>query len=254
MLTAYPLRPSGTSPARGEASFLRLRSVCVMNPLFSFLFDRLKRSLLASAGLMLFAFGYHLQVVANIGLSPWTALNDGLAIHLNMTLGQASIIISIIIVISDLLMKERIGLGTLLDTFVVGWGMDLFAALDFVPYQTEFWPGLLFLFLGTVAACVGQWFYMTAALSCGPRDAFLVALGKRLPKLSIGTVNIMLLLTVAVLAFLLGGQIGLGTLITLFGTGVVMDAVNKIVRFEPRNVVHEGLMETVSEFMKALKG
>ena len=130
--------------------------------------------------------------------------------------------------------------------------MDLFVNLDLIPYQTEFLPGLLVLFIGTVAACVGQWFYMTAALSCGPRDAFLVALGKRLPRLSIGTVNIMLLLTVAVIAYLLGGQIGVGTLITLFGTGVVMDAVNKIVKFEPRNVVHEGIAETLSEFKKAL--
>ena len=65
--------------------------------------------------------------------------------------------------------------------------------------------------------------------------------------------RVLLLLTVVVLAFLLGGQIGVGTLITLFGTGVVMDAVNRIVRFEPRNVVHEGLLETVSEFMKALR-
>ena len=224
-----------------------------MNSLVSFLLERVKRSVLACAGLMLFAFGYHLQVVANIGLSPWTALNDGLADRLGMTLGQASIIISVIIVVSDLLMKERIGLGTLLDTFVVGWGMDLFVNLDLIPYQTQFLPGLLILFIGTVAACVGQWFYMTAALSCGPRDAFLVALGKRLPRLSIGTVNIMLLLTVAVIAYLLGGQIGVGTLITLFGTGVVMDAVNKIVKFEPRNVVHEGIAETVSEFRKALR-
>lgn len=225
-----------------------------MNSLLNFLIDRIKRSLLASVGLLLFALGYHLQVVANIGLSPWTALNDGLAQQLNISLGQASIIISVIIVVSDLLLKERIGLGTLLDTFVVGWGMDLFAWLDFIPYQTQFLPGLFWLFMGTVGACVGQWFYMTAALSCGPRDAFLVALGKRLPKLSIGTVNILLLLTVGMLGWLLGGQIGVGTLITLFGTGIVMDAVNKIVRFEPRSVVHEGLIETCRAFMKALKG
>ncbi len=224
-----------------------------MNPLVSFFIERIKRSVLASAGLMMFAFGYYLQIVANIGLSPWTALNDGLALRLPITLGQASIIVSILIVVSDLLMKERIGLGTLLDTFVVGWGMDLFVNLDLIPYQTQFLPGLLVLFIGTVAACVGQWFYMTAALSCGPRDAFLVALGKRLPRLSIGTVNIMLLLTVAVIAYLLGGQIGVGTLITLFGTGVVMDVVNKIVKFEPRNVVHEGIAETISEFRKALR-
>ena len=224
-----------------------------MHPLSHFLIDRLKRSLLASAGLLLFAFGFYLQLAANIGLSPWTALNQGLSNHLPITFGQASIMVSVIIVALDLLMHETIGLGTILDALLVGWGSDLFIALELVPYQTKFLPGLAILIVGLVIACVGQWLYMLAGLSCGPRDAFLVALGKRLPKLSIGTVNILLLLTVSALAFLLGGQLGIGTIITLFGTGLVMDAVNKIVKFEPRSVVHEGIVETAQEFMKALK-
>ena len=189
-----------------------------MPPLSKFLFDRVKRSLLASAGLLLFSFGFYLQLAANIGLSPWTALNQGLSNHLPITFGQASILVSVLIIASD-----------------------------------SFLPGLLVLFAGTVITCVGQWVYMLAALSCGPRDAFLVALGKRLPRLSIGTVNILLCLAVAIIAFFLGGQLGLGTLLTLFGTGIVMDIVYKIVKFEPRNVVHEGLAETISEFWKAVK-
>ena len=225
-----------------------------MHPLSKFLFDRAKRSLLASAGLLLFAFGFYLQLAANIGLSPWTALNQGLSNHLPITFGQASILVSVFIVASDLLMHETIGLGTILDAFLVGWGSDLFIALELVPYQTEFLPGLGVLVVGMVVSCLGQWIYMLAGLSCGPRDSFLVALGKRLPRLSIGWVNILLNLMVAIIAFFLGGQIGLGTVISLFGIGIVMDLVFKIVRFEPRNVVHEGLMETISEFFKALKG
>ena len=80
-----------------------------MNPLVSFFIERVKRSLLASAGLMMFAFGYYLQIVANIGLSPWTALNDGLALRLPLTLGQASIIVSILIVPLVLVRLFRIG-------------------------------------------------------------------------------------------------------------------------------------------------
>ena len=224
-----------------------------MPPLSKFLFDRVKRSLLASAGLLLFSFGFYLQLAANIGLSPWTALNQGLSNHLPITFGQASILVSVLIIASDLLMGEAIGLGTILDALLVGWACDVFIALEPVPYQSSFLPGLLVLFAGTVITCVGQWVYMLAALSCGPRDAFLVALGKRLPRLSIGTVNILLCLAVAIIAFFLGGQLGLGTLLTLFGTGIVMDIVYKIVKFEPRNVVHEGLAETISEFWKAVK-
>ena len=224
-----------------------------MNALSTFLLDRIRRSLLASAGLLLFAFGFYLQLAANIGLSPWTALNQGLSNHLPITFGQASIMVSVLIVCLDLLMKETIGIGTILDALLVGWGSDLFIALELVPYQTKFLPGLAVLVIGLAISCVGQWLYMLAGLSCGPRDAFLVGLGKRLPRLPIGRVNILLNLMVAVVAFLLGGQIGLGTIIALFGTGIIMDIVFKIVRFEPRNVTHEGLLETISEFMKALK-
>ena len=90
-----------------------------MHPLSEFLLNRTKRSLLASAGLILFAFGFYMQLAANIGLSPWTALNQGLSLHLPITFGQASILVSVVIIISDLLMKEAIGLGTILDALLV---------------------------------------------------------------------------------------------------------------------------------------
>lgn len=224
-----------------------------MHPLSAFLLNRIKRSLLASAGLILFSFGFYMQLAANIGLSPWTALNQGLSNHLPITFGQASLLVSALIILSDLLMKEAIGLGTILDALIVGWASDLFIALEPVPYQTEFLPGLLVLFVSTVIICVSQWIYMLAGLSCGPRDAFLVALGKRLPKLSIGTVNILLCLTVSVFAFFLGGQLGAGTILTLFGTGIIMDIVFKIVRFEPRSVEHESLLGTLSALRQAVR-
>ena len=224
-----------------------------MNKLTLFFLDRIKRSLLASAGLLLFSFGFYLQLAGNVGLSPWPALNQGLANHLPITFGQASILVSVIIVVIDLLMRETIGIGTLLDAFLVGWGSDLFISLELIPYQTEFLPGMVVLVIGLVASCVGQWLYMLAALSCGPRDSLLVGLGKRLPKLSIGTVNILLTLAVALVAAVLGGQIGLGTIVSLVCTGIMMDAIFKLVRFEPRAVVHESLPATVKEFCKALK-
>ena len=225
-----------------------------MHPLYHFFLDRLKRSLLASAGLLLFSFGFYLQLAGNVGLSPWPALNQGLSNHLPITFGQASILVSVIIVVLDLLMKETIGLGTILDALLVGWGSDLFIALELIPYQDEFIPGLALLIIGLVAACVGQWLYMLAGLSCGPRDAFLVGLGKKLPKLSIGTVNIILTLAVALIAAVLGGQIGFGTILSLMSTGIIMDLVFKIVRFEPRSVTHEGLLDTIRAFRKAARG
>ena len=77
-----------------------------MHPLSRFFLNRLRRCLLASVGLLLFALGFYMQLSANVGLSPWTALNQGLSMRLPITFGQASITVSVIIIIADLLMKE----------------------------------------------------------------------------------------------------------------------------------------------------
>jgi len=227
--------------------------VPAMTPLHRFLLNRTKRVLLASIGLLLFAVGFYMQLAANIGLFAWAALNQGLSLTLPITFGQASMSVSALVTASALLMGESIGLGAILSIVLMGWATDLLILLEPIPYQSQFLPGLAVLLLGTVITSIGTWSYMLAGLSCGPRDAFMVALGKRLPRLSIGTVSILINLLVTLIAFLLGAQIGPGTLVTLFGTGVIMDLVFKIVRFEPRDVVHESLPGTIAAFLQALK-
>lgn len=216
--------------------------------------DRGRRVLLAVAGLILFALGTYLQMQANIGLPPWHALNQGLTLHFPISFGSASILVSLTVVICDLLLRESIGLGTILDALVVGWGVDFFLWLDCVPSQTSLVPQLLLLLAGLVVTCLGQYLYMKAALSCGPRDALLVALGKRVPRIPIGAVNILMTSAVLLVGFLLGGQVGTGTVISLFGTGIVMEWVFRLLRFDPRVVEHEGLLQTCTAFTAALKG
>ena len=217
-----------------------------------FLLNRLWRMALATAGLVFFSFGLYLQLVADVGLAPWQALNEGLFLHLPITFGQASILISLVVVAADLLLREPIGMGTILDALVVGWATDFFLWLDPVEKPGSFLMAVVLLLLGTVAACVGQYIYMKAALSCGPRDALLVAVGKRLPKIPIGTVNILMTAVVLAAGWALGGTVGVGTVITLFGTGIIMDLVFKVLRFEPRSVVHEGLVQTLAALKAAL--
>ena len=88
--------------------------------------ELLCKSLKASLGLLIFSLGVHLTVKADIGLAPWDVFAMGLSNHLPLTFGQATMMISIIIVIVDILLKEQIGLGTILDAIIVGIGIDLF--------------------------------------------------------------------------------------------------------------------------------
>ena len=212
--------------------------------IFCFFTDRLRRCIIASCGLFLFSFGYYLQLVADIGLPPWQALNQGLAQHLPITFGQASILISVLIVFTDILLKEAIGLGTILDAFI--W-------LDLIPHQKNFWYGILVQIAALVIMSFAVSIQMKAALSCGPRDALMVAIGKRRPRVSIGTISISVSLIVLLIGFLLGGSVGAGTVINLVLSGIILDFVFTLIHFEPRAVVHENLLQTCSEFIRVVR-
>ena len=90
---------------------------------------------------------------------------------------------------------------------------------------------------------LGMWIYMLAQQGCGPRDSLLVALGKRLPGIPIGFVEVLLWAVVLLAGWLLGGPVGIGTLISTFGAGVVMQLVDHLIRFEPRKLRHRGILE-----------
>ena len=212
--------------------------------LLRFLRDRGNRSLLAAFGLTVYGLGTYLQIQACIGLSPWNALSQGLADQMGWSFGNASILISLLVIALDLLLREPIGIGTILDALVVGWSTDFFLWAGWVP-EAGHLPAQLFLMLsGLVITFVGAYFYMKQGLSCGPRDAMMVALGKRLPRVSIGVIQILILAVVLVASILLGEAPGLGTVITVLGNGAIMDLVFRLLRFEPRSVAHESLLQT----------
>lgn len=214
--------------------------------------NRGQRSLLAAAGLLVCALGTYFELQANIGMAPWEALNQGLAIKFSVSYGTACRAVAVLVIVADLLLRERIGIGTFFDALLVGTGVDFCTAAGFVPVQTTLFGQLGFLLLGIVTICFGIAIYMRAGLCCGPRDAFLVGVGKRFSKVPIGIVNIAILGTVLVGCLVLGSPIGLGTVISAFGTGVIMEAVFRLVHFEARNVVHESILETCTEMMHAM--
>ncbi len=217
-----------------------------------FFMNRIRRSVIASIGLLTYALGVYFQLQADLGMQPWQAMRLGLANQLNVTFGTVSIVMSLILIVIDLFLKQRIGLGTFLDAFLVGIGVDICIYLDFLPLQTNLGLQIGWLFAGMVVCAIGQWFYMTAALSCGPVDSFLLGIGSLFPKVPIGTVNLGILAVVLAICFVLKSPIGLGTVLTVVFTGMIMDLVFKIVKFDPRTVVHEGLIETAKYLKDAI--
>ena len=196
-------------------------------------------------GLLVFAFGVHLTIYANIGLAPWDCLGMGVSYHTPLNYGLSMTAIAVLILLIDLALHERIGFGTIIDALLTGNFVQMYNDLNPLPENRSLWLGIAVMLVGFVFMALGMLIYMKAAQCCGPRDSLLVGLGKRMPKIPIGIVEIILWAAVLLFGWLLGGPVGIGTLISTFGAGAGMQLVYSILHFEPRDIRHRDVFEIV---------
>ena len=207
--------------------------------------------LLAAVSLFVNGFGVYLTIQANLGAAPWDVLNLGLSKTLGILYGSASIAVSLTILIIDIALKEPIGIAMFIDAVVVGKAVDFFNWTGLVPPCASPWTGIPVLLGGLVILAYTQYLYMTAALGCGPRDTLLVGLAKRTRRLPIGGVSIALLGFATLSGWLLGGPVGVGTVICAFATGPIMQLAFRSVRFDATHVRHQRLRDTFRVFLGA---
>ena len=204
----------------------------------------LRSTVRASAGLFLFSFGVYLTIQANIGAAPWDIFSLGLSHTFGIKYGTASIGVSLTLLIINVILKEPIGLGMFLDSFIVGKAVDLFNRIDLVPACQNHALSLFLMIAGLFIEGISQYFYMSAALGCGPRDTFLVAMSKRFRRVPIGAISICILAVVTLAGWRLGGPVGIGTLICAFLTGPIMQLDFRFVRFDAAEVTHQNIIRT----------
>ena len=204
----------------------------------------IKEILKSALGLFIFSIGVYLTIQADIGLAPWDCLSMGVSGKVGYSYGIVHTVISIIIVVIDILLKEKIGYGTILDALLVGNYVDLIDHIITLPQFHSIPISCIMVIIGLFIMGYGQYFYMDAAQGCGPRDSLLIALGKRFPKTPIGVVQTILVGIALLIGWLLGGPVGIGTVISVFGMGTALQIVCKILHFEPRDVVHKNVFET----------
>lgn len=205
--------------------------------------------LIAAVSLFVNGFGIYLTIQANIGAAPWDVLSLGLSKSLGILYGTASIAVSVTILIIDILMKEPVGIAMFIDAIVVGKAVDFFNWLGLVPPCTSLWTSIPVLIAGLFVLAYTQYAYMIASLGCGPRDTLLVGLAKRVRRIPIGLVSIILLSTATFIGWLLGGPVGLGTILCAFGAGPVMQLAFRTVRFDATTIKHQRLRESVKVFL-----
>ncbi len=204
-----------------------------------------RRFLRLLSGLLLYGLGVYLIIQANIGLAPWEAFSMGFTLLTGLSFGDIVVLSGLVIVGIDLLLKEKIGFGTLLNAILIGKFIDLFAWMNLVPAMDSYLTGIPLLLISQVVIALASFLYIGAGLGCGPRDALMVALGKRMPRAPIGLVRGGLEGAVLLIGWFLGAKVGLGTVIAVFGIGFIIQYTFQFLRFDVKAVRHENLLDTI---------
>ena len=203
-------------------------------------------------GLFLYSLGIVLTIKANIGYAPWDVFHVGLAQKTGISIGIASIITGVVVVAAVIILGEKIGLGTLCNMVVIGVFIDLIFLSNVIPKQENLVFGIVMLAFGLFVISVGSYFYIRAAFGAGPRDSLMVVLNKK-TKLPIGLCRSALELTVTIIGWILGGMVGIGTVISVIAIGFIIQLTFALLKFVPANIEHETLGQTYKNMVSRRK-
>lgn len=161
-------------------------------------------------GLYAFGTGEALIVQGGLGVSPWTVLAQGLSTILPVSIGMATFLVSAVVLLLWIPLRERPGLGTIANAIVIAVALQVGVALIPAP---DAWPAQLALvMIGIATIGLGSGLYLTTQLGPGPRDGWMTGLHLR-TGWPVGRVRLGIELVVLATGWLLGGTVGLGTVL-----------------------------------------
>ena len=206
--------------------------------------EYLRRLAWLLGGLAVSAVGITLMLQANIGLEPWSVLQNGMSIFFGITYGTAAMIVGAAVIAIAFFCGESFGIGTLANIFICPVFIDILLYLDWIPLAGSLWTGLAMLLIGMELLALGTWMYMQSALGSGPRDALMVVLARKTRR-SVGVCRATVELIAIFVGWRLGGQVGIGTVIAGVGVGTLFNLNFALLHFKAADLHQENLPETL---------
>lgn len=167
-------------------------------------------------GLVLYGASLAMMVRGDLGLAPWDVLHSGLTRHLPITLGQAVVVMSFVVLLAWLPLRETPGVGTIANALVVGFSAD--ATLALLDRPDPLVARIALMVGGVVLCALAGAMYIGAQLGRGPRDGLMTGLHRRTGR-SLRLVRTALEVSVVLLGLLLGGVLGIGTVLYALAIG-----------------------------------
>lgn len=209
---------------------------------------KLKREILryikVVSGIIICALGIVAILNADLGLSPWDVLNQGINKQIGITLGQANIAVGIIVILIGIYFKQPIGSGTIINVTLVGTFVDIFMYLDFLPWGDTVLKQILLFTFGIIIFSLGSYMYISGGCGCGPRDGLMVVFTK-MTGLPVGTIRLCMEVFALTTGFFLGGKVGIGTAIFSLGAGYIIQFFFKIFKDDVKKIEHRSIIKEV---------
>lgn len=179
------------------------------------------RILVLFFGLAIFGLGDSLLVQSNIGNAPWTVFAEGLSLKTDWSLGFSTFVISICVLLAWIPLRERPGFGTLSNIVLIATFIQV--GVSIFPEQDQLFSGVIFVLVGIALVGIGSALYITCGLGPGPRDGAMTGI-HQLTGVRVGRVRLGIEVTVLAIGWLLGGTVGVGTLLfaILIGNSVAI--------------------------------
>ncbi|WP_160672365.1 hypothetical protein [Clostridium sp. C8-1-8] len=193
-------------------------------------------------GFLLCACGTVMALNSRLGLSPWDVFHQGLTKVTGITLGQASIIVGIVIVIITSVLGLKVGIGTIANMIVIGCFIDLIIYTKLIPVCNSIGTGMLMMIGSLFVSAIGSYFYIGCEMGCGPRDGLMIALVKLTSK-PISLIRFGIEMGALIIGWILGGFVGVGTFITAFGIGYCVQIVYKLLKFDVKALSHRNIKQ-----------
>jgi uncharacterized protein len=169
-----------------------------------------QRVLILFFGLAIFGLGDGLIVQSGLGNSPWSVLAQGLSLKTGLSIGAATLIVGASVLALWIPLRERPGFGTISNILVISLFIDIGTRI--FPKQDSFFIGLVYVIAGIALIGIGSALYITCGLGPGPRDGAMTGLHNR-TGVRVGRVRLGIEVVVSILGALLGGTLGIGTLL-----------------------------------------
>ena len=167
-------------------------------------------------GLFLFGLGEAIIIGSGSGVSPWTVLAQGISSKTDLSIGMATFLISIFILIFWFPLKQIPGIGTILNAIIIASAIDV--TLGFMPKPELIYLKILQASFGILIVGIGSGIYLASNLGPGPRDGLMIGLQQK-TNTSIPLIRTIIEITAVTVGWFLGGTVGIGTILFVFGIG-----------------------------------